>query len=369
MIKVLHIGAGNIGRGFIAPILMNSKQIGKFIFADINKEMVSYLEKIKNYNVIECDNDIKNKTNIKIDNAILIEQIKNNKKILSDINLITISIGKNNIEKIIDQLEIVVENNVNKNVIIMCCENGYKISSLLKEKMKNFKKLHKINFVDCLVDRIVPIQNNKEAVLVEKYYSWICDENQWPLDVERISTISYTDDIEYEIYKKMCLLNGLHCGLSWYRYSIDRFNNLKYTTEIINSSDTLWYLEEYVKEVSIIISHKFNKNTNDIIEYGQTIINRIQNKLIMDEFSRIGRNPLQKLQYNERIISPIIYAIENNLNYDILLQTLKNGINYYFKNEVESQKLKQILIENNLKWLINSLTKNENITNKILSTY
>ncbi|ATZ17968.1 hypothetical protein [Mesoplasma melaleucae] len=43
MSNVIHFGAGNIGRWFIAPILLKNKQIKEVKFLDVNKK--SWLKK------------------------------------------------------------------------------------------------------------------------------------------------------------------------------------------------------------------------------------------------------------------------------------------------------------------------------------
>ena len=51
----LHFGAGNIGRGFIAPILQQNDF--EVVFVDINKELVSSINENRGYKVFTIGNE------------------------------------------------------------------------------------------------------------------------------------------------------------------------------------------------------------------------------------------------------------------------------------------------------------------------
>ena len=87
----VHFGAGNIGRGFIAPVLQENDY--KITFVDINKELIDQVNKFKKYNITSLG--LKNNTSMMIEN---IEGINlndtssvNNK--LAEADLITTSVG------------------------------------------------------------------------------------------------------------------------------------------------------------------------------------------------------------------------------------------------------------------------------------
>ena len=54
MKKAVHFGAGNIGRGFIAPVLIeNDFQV---IFVDVDKNLVDHINTKKKYKIKNFDN-------------------------------------------------------------------------------------------------------------------------------------------------------------------------------------------------------------------------------------------------------------------------------------------------------------------------
>ncbi|WP_408630942.1 mannitol dehydrogenase family protein [Mesoplasma melaleucae] len=77
------------------------------------------------------------------------------------------------------------------------------------------------------------------------------------------------------------------------------------------------------------MSVKFNYDKTKLMEYGQSIISRFNNENICDELYRITRNPITKLQKNERILDPLLYSFDNNIEANALVVAL-NGLNYFY---------------------------------------
>ena len=69
MKKAVHFGAGNIGRGFIAPVLQENEY--EVTFVDINNELIQQINNLNQYNITSLS--LENSTN-------KIEEIIDNKK-------------------------------------------------------------------------------------------------------------------------------------------------------------------------------------------------------------------------------------------------------------------------------------------------
>jgi mannitol-1-phosphate 5-dehydrogenase len=173
--KVIHFGAGNIGRGFISPILKLDSKIEAIKFVDVNEKIVNEMNETKKYYVNELSQEI-NQILVTDISAILTKNLFNDENLeyLKDVNLVTTSIGENNLHFITNELIklINLKQAQNQPLIVISAENGNRVSSYLKELIKDQVSLEQIYFVDAVVDRIVPRQ--KAAGLnidVEKYYS------------------------------------------------------------------------------------------------------------------------------------------------------------------------------------------------------
>ncbi|AOG60493.1 mannitol-1-phosphate 5-dehydrogenase [Spiroplasma helicoides] len=331
--KVLHFGAGNIGRGFIAPILFNSKQIKELYFTDNNIDLISKLKETKEYNVIELDEKEKI---VKVSgyNAVHSNDIDKELK-LEEFDVLTTSIGSVNLKYIKDQVIkfIKAKESIKKPLIIMCCENGEKISSLFEKEVIESYKFDKklIKFVDVMVDRIVPNEVSSDlSIKVEPYSSWVADERNWPSELEKITTIKYTENIDAEICKKVWMLNGGHASIAWKEWQLSKFKN-KFINETLNNeidNRLIIFLKRYLTEISNVVEFQFNYNREALDDFIDSVVSRFTNVHIKDEFDRVARNTLKKLQLDERILKPFQIAITNNIGCGYIKETIINALSY-----------------------------------------
>ncbi|QGS52340.1 hypothetical protein [Spiroplasma tabanidicola] len=371
--NVVHFGAGNIGRGFIAPILIDSNQIKEFYFVDSNKELIDSLKNIAQYKVIELNEENKTKIykNFKALNSSDIDLI--NKKTVS---IITTSISSVNLKYIKDSVISIIKEKeaVKQTLIIMCCENGEKVSSYFAQIIKQDYQYDDdlIKFIDVMVDRIVP--NEKVLSLdvkVEPYFSWVVDNEKWPENINKIKGMTYTNDIDADICKKVWMLNGTHASLAWKEWQLSKFNN-PIIVDVLNSNDNNElnnFLKNYLKEMSDIIEVVFKYDKKELKSFVETLIKRFKNPFIRDEFSRVARNTIKKIQLDERVIKPLLLGIDNNLEVKYIKQSLINALSYNNKEDEDGLKIQNLLDKNyKVKDIAKELIENINdyILNKIL---
>ena len=91
MKKAVHFGAGNIGRGFIAPVLQENEY--EVTFVDINNELIQQINNLNQYNITSLS--LENSTNKIVENVYGID-LNDNLKLkekISEADLITTSVG------------------------------------------------------------------------------------------------------------------------------------------------------------------------------------------------------------------------------------------------------------------------------------
>ena len=90
MKKAVHFGAGNIGRGFIAPVLQENEY--QVTFVDINNELIQQINNLNQYNITSLS--LENSTNKIVENVYGIDLNDNSKlkEKISEADLITTSV-------------------------------------------------------------------------------------------------------------------------------------------------------------------------------------------------------------------------------------------------------------------------------------
>lgn len=313
----IHFGAGNIGRGFIAPVLQENNY--EVVFVDVNKELIEQINLLQRYKVksisLNASSDIfvKNISGLLLDD----EEFLNEK--LAKADLITTSVGPKFVK---DIFNLVSSTKTEKIQTFIAFENMYRASTSNSTE----SGLSKLVLIDAVVDKIVPPQNITSLdVIVEEYGSIILDNNVNTKPLNESKIVSYSN-YEHEFYKKLWLLNGLHLKLAYFGLS----RNIKYIHEILNNQEGLDFAERAIDSLSKAYS-LFSNSTEDLKDFKQTILNRFSMPEIQDEVTRIARNPQIKFSKDERFERPLRLLISADED----VETFKKIIDIIFESDFE----------------------------------
>ena len=313
----IHFGAGNIGRGFIAPILQENNY--EVVFVDVNKELIEQINLLQRYKVTSISLNASSDIFVKNISGLLLndEEFLNEK--LSQADLITTSVGPKFVK---DIFNLVSSTKTEKIQTFIAFENMYRAStSNLTES-----GLSTLVLIDAVVDKIVPPQNITSLdVIVEEYGSIILDNNVNTKPLNESKIVSYSN-YEHEFYKKLWLLNGLHLKLAYFGLS----RNIKYIHEILNNQEGLDFAERAIDSLSKAYS-LFSNSTEDLKDFKQTILNRFSMPEIQDEVTRIARNPQIKFSKDERFERPLRLLISADED----VETFKSIIDIIFESDFE----------------------------------
>ena len=313
----IHFGAGNIGRGFIAPVLQENNY--EVVFVDVNKELIEQINLLQGYKVrsigLNASSDIfvKNISGLLLDD----EEFLNEK--LAKADLITTSVGPKFVK---DIFNLVSSTKTEKIQTFIAFENMYRASTSNSIE----SGLSKLVLIDAVVDKIVPPQNITSLdVIVEEYGSIILDNNVDTKPLNESKIVSYSN-YDHEFYKKLWLLNGLHLKLAYFGLS----RNIKYIHEILNNKEGLDFAEKAIDSLSKAY-RLFSNSTEDLKDFKQTILNRFSIPEIQDEVTRIARNPEIKFSKDERFERPLRLLISADED----VETFKNIIDIIFESDFE----------------------------------
>tara|TARA_A100000164_G_scaffold236340_1_gene209901 strand:- start:1103 stop:2182 length:1080 start_codon:yes stop_codon:yes gene_type:complete len=296
----VHFGAGNIGRGFIAPVLFENDY--KVIFVDVNKELVNLINSEKSYRVTSINSNSSDINIVSNITAIDLASTDELKTALLDADLISTSVGSKFVRDIYQKVS---ELDNDRNQIFVAFENMYRASTTSSNQVKKLNP--NLEVIDAVVDKIVPPQiTDSLSVTVEKYGSIILDEASKGRPLKKSDVVKY-ENYENEFYKKLWLLNGLHLQLAYFGKS----NNIHFIHEILDKDIGVVFAKKTVSQ----LSNAFNLLTNqdlDHEDFNNLIIERFSLALIKDEVSRICRNPEIKFSKDERFEYPLRTLISNN---------------------------------------------------------
>ncbi len=378
MKKAIQFGAGNIGRGFIGNIL--SQNGYEVCFADINEAVINELNKKHEYIVevvgTECQEIlIKNVCGVMSNSDGIFEKMKESSIITTAVGPVVLPIIAKTIAK---GLEIRMTAGINEYLNIIACENMIKGSSFLKEEVykyinENVKKYIDtyVGFPDSAVDRIVPPMEKGADILrvrVEEFNEWIVDETLFKGEVPKIEGMTLTDNLMAFIERKLFTLNTGH-ALTAYLGILEGHKTIRESINDEKIKDVVVHAMEESGEV-LINRNGFNRDAHE--KYIKKIVSRFENPYLVDEVDRVGREPLRKLGFNDRLIKPLRGTLEYNTKNDNLIRGIAAAMAYRNENDPQAVVLKNKIENENFNKAfreITSLTDNPEIENKVIDVY
>lgn len=363
--KMIQIGAGNIGRACIGRLFHQANY--EIYFSDINAELISMIHERKEYNVRMVGKDFDE--TIKIDNVDKVSEDREEfVRLSNEIEIITTAVGVNILPKIasfiVDIINIRHKYQNNNPLNIMACENTTGASSKLKESVYNLLDLNirewiekekNIAFPNVAIDCIVPnIENeNPLTVTCENFADLIIDRNVFIGNLPNVEGLSLKENLNAYIERKLFTLNTGHAITAY----LGAQKNKETIYEAINDSEIKNIVLGAMRESGEVLIKRHGFRNEEHEAYIQKILNRFFNPYLKDSVFRVGREPMRKLSYNDRLIKPILGTLEYNLRHDNLLKGVISAFKFYSPDDKESVELKSMLKNEKLEKVILKITE------------
>ena len=363
--KMIQIGAGNIGRACIGRLFHQANY--EIYFSDINAELISMIHERKEYNVRMVGKDFDE--TIKIDNVDKVSEYREEfVRLSNEIEIITTAVGVNILPKIasfiVDIINIRHKYQNNNPLNIMACENTTGASSKLKESVYNLldvnirewiEKEKNIAFPNVAIDCIVPnIENeNPLTVTCENFADLIIDRNVFIGNLPNVEGLSLKENLNAYIERKLFTLNTGHAITAY----LGAQKNKETIYEAINDSEIKNIVLGAMEESGEVLIKRHGFRSEEHKAYIQKILNRFFNPYLKDSVFRVGREPMRKLSYNDRLIKPILGTLEYNLRHDNLLKGVISAFKFYSPDDKESVELKSMLKNEKLEKVILKITE------------
>lgn len=304
--KILFIGAGAIGRGFL-PWVFDQK-VYDFIFVDSNRTIINHMNKFKRYKTYRVRDGNYQENQVNIHSAFTPEQFDVSK--YNDIVACFYSVGPRNIPKAATLM-------IGSNVPLILCENEPDCINTAKTVVGHESVFFAVP--DVITSNTAPdkmIQDDPLSIVTEDGVLFI---QEGPNSLKGKFKFLTENEIKYDQWiPKLYLHNTAHCiaaylgALIGARYvhepmEIQEFNNIVEGTmnEMLESLKKGWDIDE-----------------SFLNWYAEKELARFRNKLLFDPISRVAREPLRKLGLEGRLIG----AAQICLSYGVMPNNLITGI-------------------------------------------
>ncbi|AOM84275.1 mannitol-1-phosphate 5-dehydrogenase [Salisediminibacterium beveridgei] len=351
MKQALHFGAGNIGRGFIGKVLAESGY--HVTFVDVNHELIEAIQRDGSFTVYYAEPEKRHFTIPNISGLDSNLQDQDVVAAIADADLVTTAVGAHILPYIAPLISRGLSARLTQQagpLNVIACENAVGGSDLLKAEV--YKELSKeeqqkadeiIGFPNAAVDRIVPNQHQENIldVLVEPFFEWVVDASTYKGELPAINDIHFVEKLEAYIERKLFTVNTGHALAAYTGYQA----RLDTVQAAMKDKQVLRDIRQALAESGDLVStkHGFDREEHD--QYIEKILSRFQNQYIIDDITRVARQPIKKLGTNERLISPIRQLLELDRPADGLMKGAAAALQYDYEGDEEARELQKRLQE------------------------
>ncbi|QNO36962.1 mannitol-1-phosphate 5-dehydrogenase [Protaetiibacter sp. SSC-01] len=303
----VHFGAGNIGRGFVAPFLRESGY--EVVFADVSEELIGALQREPSYRVHEVGEGARE---LVIDGYRAIDSREHPDDVAAEIaraDIVTTAVGARILQFV---APLIVQGLAQraadaKPLIVIACENAIGGTDILAAAVRELGgDMDRAIWANCAIDRIVPEQRGGLDVTLEAFWEWAVDRTPFGGDEPELAGVHWVDDLEPYIERKLFTVNTGHAATAYLGYQRD----IATIAEALEVPEVLAEVRAVLAETSALLIAKHGFSEEEQARYVDTTLTRITNPELPDSCARVGRAPLRKLGRHERFIDPAAQLAE-----------------------------------------------------------
>lgn len=303
----VHFGAGNIGRGFVAPFLRESGY--EVVFADVSDELITALQTEPSYRVHEIGEGGRE---LVIDGYRALNSREDPDAVAAEIaqaEIVTTAVGARILQFV---APLIVQGLAQrpadaKPLIVIACENAIGGTDILAEAVRELGgEMDRAVWANCAIDRIVPEQRGGLDVTLEAFWEWAVDRTPFGGDEPELAGVHWVDDLEPYIERKLFTVNTGHAATAYLGYQ----RGVATIAAALEVPEVLAEVRAVLAETSGLLVAKHGFSPEEQEAYVATTLTRITNPELPDTCARVGRAPLRKLGRHERFIDPAAQLAE-----------------------------------------------------------
>jgi mannitol-1-phosphate 5-dehydrogenase len=337
--KAVHFGAGNIGRGFVAQFLHESGY--EVVFADVSDELIGALQAQPSYRVHEIGEGARDHV---VDGYRAINSRTHEADVVAEIataDLVTTAVGARILQFVAPVLAqgIAARSTDAQPLAVIACENAIGGTDILRTETEKHGAVGATIFANCAIDRIVPEQHGGLDVTIESFSEWVVDRRPFGGSEPGISGITWVDDLEPFIERKLFTVNTAHAAAAYH----GRDRGWVQIREALATPELQAEVRAVLDETKALLVQKHGFSADEQQAYIEKTLKRISNPDLPDTCERVGRGPLRKLSRHERFIGPAAQLAESGGEVWNLLNAVGAALRFDVAEDAESVELQALL--------------------------
>ena len=347
--NVLIIGAGKIGRGFIAHLFYVS--VYNIWLLDASKEVVDLLNKEKKYRVDLAgeENDITEY--IFIEAAFTLDDKTKVEEVIGNADIIASSVGAANIEKVAEYIrDILIDAKRKEPLNWIICENATnpakKIKTVLLQKedaeFEEFVR-SKLGLIETQVLRTG--MSAKEEILLKEPLA-LRMQDWWTLPLDKDAFVGPIPEVKgflpkanfsNELVRKLYTFNGTNGPIAYIGWA----NGYK----IVHESALAYpeYFKEIQEESAFGLIKEFDLDQKEQLEFMALAMKKYTDPAINDQIERNAADTKRKLGKDERLAGPALLCLKHGKTPYAYAKAIAAAYHYNGSNDEGTKEVQQTI--------------------------
>ena len=325
MSKIVIIGAGKTGRGFLGRLMQEAEK--EVVFVDKDEMLVNKLQEQKEFEV-RFFGGVREAYKVSNFEAYTwgTERLKD---VFEEAELIFVSVGGQNLKDVGCELsEILTED---KHYYIITAENASKPSVTLKEAIGKDNVSVSESTVFCTT-----IEDDGIHINSENYPYIQCNAELLDGYVPDIKTVKSISNFSDFLTRKLYTYNAASCVIAYLGWKKGYTNY----ADAANDEKILALLDKNYEVINRVLCKEFGYEPEDQKEFALLSRNKFCDRTIVDTVARNARDPQRKLAAEERIMGPIKLMYKYGEDASVLEQTAAAAVLYDNDGEDAWKKIK-----------------------------
>jgi mannitol-1-phosphate 5-dehydrogenase len=371
MSKAVHLGAGNIGRGFLGQLYCQSGW--ETVFVDVEPAVLKAIEERREYeiHIVGPGAHTVQVTNIRAVNGMDVPRVAEE---IESADLVSTAVGANVLRRIAGPLARGIERRAARHpappINVLLCENLLHAGRIMRDHLQaeirpeaaQYLATH-VGLVETVISRMVPIvpPEKKAAdplyIAVEEYARLPVDAQAFVGPIPEIRGLDPTPRLIAYEERKLFTHNCGHtlCALWGYEKGYEYLWQAAEDPDIRQRAlEALWESGE-----ALVRKHLFRREEHQA--HIDDLLRRFCNRDLGDTVYRVARDPVRKLGPNERLVGAATLAIEFGIEPRRLVQGIASALRYDNPQDDGAVDLQRRLKEQGLAAVLSSVSGlNEN---------
>ncbi len=337
--KLLHFGAGSIGRSFVGPLFLKAGY--EVVFADVDMNLVKELTQRGGYDLVVCHpTEGLKPERISGVRAVDAHSVDRLRQEASDADIISTSVGAGALPAVMTSILRAIAGR-QRPVNLVFAENAPGVSDLTHALMRDYPggTLPPVGLIETSIGKMVPIvpdeirATDPLQVRAEPYNTLICDRQGWFGGMPDITGLHGVGNIAAYVHRKLFVHNLGHCAVAYLGFQADQ--DCSTIAEAVRKPDVragaLDAMSCSVAALCVAYPKEFTREA--LQKHVDDLLSRFANPWLGDTVYRVGRDLPRKLGREERIIGAMRFCLEHGVDPTAIVRVAAGALDFRATDE------------------------------------